>query len=71
MARFKSFPHVCLWPLFLFTRTSEKDVRHVMMCLLNELVGAWISTEVDMAIVKVDKVIVKVAYEQCQVTFST
>lgn len=46
-------------------------MRHVMMCLLNELVGAWISTEVDMAIVKVDKVIVKVAYEQCQVTFST
>jgi hypothetical protein len=39
-------------------------MRHVMMCLLNELVWAWISTEVD-------KVIVKVAYEQCQVTIST
>ena len=46
-------------------------MRHVMMCLLNELVWAWISTEVVKVIVKVDKVVIKVAYEQCQVTFST
>lgn len=46
-------------------------MRHVMMCLLNELVWAWISTQGAKVIVKVDKVVVKVAYEQCQVIFSS